>query len=136
MSVTVVFQPDRIKQFGAVNREYEGRRQRDVPYRPGHTLDSLEDDSARKHPKERTAGVGAEERAPPERPHVAFQSPPLVDYSPSLAQLAAVSGGGRFEAGRDVVGPVNQDFHRNLSNTLGEMIAPRCAFTHSTHLFI
>ncbi|XP_041923272.1 centrosome and spindle pole-associated protein 1 isoform X2 [Alosa sapidissima] len=113
-------QPDRIKQFGAVNREYEGRRRRDVPYRPGPTLDSLGGNSARQPPEERAGG--AEERTPPERPHVAFQSPPLVDYSTSLAQLAAASGGGRVEAGG---APINEDFHRNLSGTLGEMIAPR-----------
>ncbi|XP_062377506.1 centrosome and spindle pole-associated protein 1 isoform X3 [Sardina pilchardus] len=113
-------QPDRIKQFGAVNRDYEGRRRRDVPYRPGPSLDSFGGNSARKPPEERAGG--AEERTPPERPHVAFQSPPLVDYSASLAQLAAAGGGGRVEAGG---APINEDFHRNLSGTLGEMIAPR-----------
>ncbi|XP_031439503.1 centrosome and spindle pole-associated protein 1 isoform X2 [Clupea harengus] len=116
-------QPDRIKQFGAVNREYEGKRRRDVPYRPGHALDSLGGDSARKPPEERPA-VGMEERLPPERPRVAFQSPPLVDYSTSLAQLAAARGS-RVEPGGGMGAPINMEFHRNLSGTLGEMIAPR-----------
>ena len=129
-----VFQPDRIKQFGAVNREYEGKRRRDVPYRPGHALDSLGGDSARKPPEERPA-VGMEERLPPERPRVAFQSPPLVDYSTSLAQLAAARGS-RVEPGGGMGAPINMEFHRNLSGTLGEMIAPRCVGIHSFSYFL
>nr|XP_025044685.1 centrosome and spindle pole-associated protein 1 [Pelodiscus sinensis] len=45
----------------------------------------------------------SEEKVPPERPRVAFQTP-----VPTIS-------------------PVNEDFHRGLSNTLGEIVAPRIA---------
>ncbi|KAL2085173.1 hypothetical protein ACEWY4_018493 [Coilia grayii] len=98
--------PDRIKQFGAVSREYERKQQRDEA------------------PQQRP-GEGAEEQAPPERPRVAFQSPPLLDYSASLAQLAARDAG-RVEASG---GPSSEEFRRNMAGTLGEMIAPRVTGT-------
>ncbi|XP_063062487.1 centrosome and spindle pole-associated protein 1 isoform X2 [Engraulis encrasicolus] len=124
-------QPDRIKQFGAVTRNYERRQQRDVPYRPGPGLDSLGADPARKPggpppPQDRFGGEVVEERAPPDTPRVAFQSPPLIDYSSSLAQLGAGFGGSGV--GRvDVTGGVhnNDEFHRNMAGTLGDMITPR-----------
>ncbi|CAM5116156.1 unnamed protein product [Natator depressus] len=47
----------------------------------------------------------SEEKAPPERPRVAFQTPVPAP----------------------TVSPVNEDFHRGLSNTLGEIVAPRIA---------
>ncbi|KAM6410101.1 centrosome and spindle pole-associated protein 1 isoform 9-T9 [Pluvialis apricaria] len=47
----------------------------------------------------------SEERVPPERPRVAFQTPVPV---PSAS-------------------PVNEDFHRGLASTLGEIAAPRLA---------
>lgn len=46
----------------------------------------------------------SEEKVPPERPRVAFQTPVPV---PSAS-------------------PLNEDFHRGLSSTLGEIAAPRC----------
>nr|XP_047917798.1 centrosome and spindle pole-associated protein 1 isoform X11 [Anser cygnoides] len=47
----------------------------------------------------------SEEKVPPERPRVAFQTP---------VSMPSVS-------------PVNEDFHRGLASTLGEMAAPRLA---------
>ncbi|XP_067409755.1 centrosome and spindle pole-associated protein 1 [Emydura macquarii macquarii] len=47
----------------------------------------------------------SEEKAPPERPRVAFQTPVPVP----------------------TISPMNEDFHRGLSNTLGEIVAPRIA---------
>ncbi|KAG6933097.1 centrosome and spindle pole associated protein 1 [Chelydra serpentina] len=47
----------------------------------------------------------SEEQAPPERPRVAFQTP---IPAPTIS-------------------PVNEDFHRGLSNALGEIVAPRIA---------
>ncbi|XP_065441791.1 centrosome and spindle pole-associated protein 1 isoform X1 [Chrysemys picta bellii] len=47
----------------------------------------------------------SEEKAPPERPRVAFQTPVPAP----------------------TISPVNEDFHRGLSNTFGEIVAPRIA---------
>ncbi|CAB1341059.1 unnamed protein product [Coregonus sp. 'balchen'] len=126
-------QPDRIKQFGAVNREYEGRR-RDVPYRPGVGLDALGTNSSPR-PRQERPEAGTEERGPPGRPRVAFPSPPM-DYTNVLGQLTGAGGprlgmgaGAGAGAGMGVPGvaPLNEDFHRSLSSTLGEIIAPRIA---------
>ncbi|XP_073686660.1 centrosome and spindle pole-associated protein 1 [Garra rufa] len=113
--------PDRIKQFGAVTREHEGRK-RNVPYRPGLGLEELRPDSARRL-KERPQ----KEMAPPERPRVAFQSPSL-DHSTVLSRLANTSGFG-LEAGAGFgandTTSATEDNHRSLSRTLGEIVAPR-----------
>nr|XP_014014977.1 unnamed protein product [Salmo salar] len=126
-------QPDRIMQFGAVNREYEGRR-RDIPYRPGVGLDALGTNSSPR-PRQERPEAGTEERGPPGRPRVAFPSPPM-DYTNILGKLTG-AGGPRLEmgagagagAGMGVPGgaPLNEDFHRSLSSTLGEIVAPRIA---------
>uniref|UniRef100_A0A3B4CQ59 Centrosome and spindle pole-associated protein 1 C-terminal domain-containing protein n=1 Tax=Pygocentrus nattereri TaxID=42514 RepID=A0A3B4CQ59_PYGNA len=120
-------QPDRIKQFGAVRREYEGRR-RDVPYRPGRGLDTLGADSDRKT-QERSLQGSEEKREPPERPRVAFQSP-ILEYSTALGHLANAAGPGfEAEAGawQGVGGftPFSEDFQKGISGTLGEMVSPR-----------
>ncbi|XP_016350800.1 centrosome and spindle pole-associated protein 1 isoform X1 [Sinocyclocheilus anshuiensis] len=109
--------PDRIKQFGSVTREHEGRR-RDVPYRTGLGLEELRADSARRLKEERPPQA-AKETAPPERPRVAFQSP-SINHNTVLSRLANTSGLG-LEAG----GFVTEDNHRSLSRTLGEIVAPR-----------
>ncbi|XP_035597814.1 centrosome and spindle pole-associated protein 1 isoform X2 [Oncorhynchus keta] len=126
-------QPDRIMQFGAVNREYEGRR-RDIPYRPGGGLDALGTNSSPR-PHQELPEAGTEERGPPGRPRVAFPSPPM-DYTNILGHLTGAGGpqlemgaGARLGAGMGVPGgaPLNEDFHRSLSSTLGEIVAPRIA---------
>ncbi|XP_067290693.1 centrosome and spindle pole-associated protein 1 isoform X2 [Pseudorasbora parva] len=117
--------PDRIKQFGAVTREYEGRR-RDVPYHPGRDLEVFRADSARRL-KDDKLQQAPRESAPPERPRVAFQSPSL-EHTTVLSRLANTSGLGlEAGAGFGVNGtiPVTGDNHRSLSRTLGEMVAPR-----------
>lgn len=114
-------QPDRIKQFGAVTREYEGRR-RDVPYHPGLGPEVFRADSARRL-KEDKPPQAPKESAPPERPRVAFQSPSL-DHSTVLSRLANTSGFG-LEAGANGTTPVTEDNYRSLSRTLGEIVAPR-----------
>ncbi|KAJ8376634.1 hypothetical protein SKAU_G00072140 [Synaphobranchus kaupii] len=96
--------PDRIKQFGAVTREYEGK-QRDVPYRPGVGLDALGSDTNRRRREERRP-ADAEGRAPPEKPRMAFQNPEL-NLGTQASSGAAGAGG--------------------LSGTLGEIIVPRIA---------
>ncbi|XP_061456614.1 centrosome and spindle pole-associated protein 1 isoform X2 [Rhineura floridana] len=53
----------------------------------------------------------SEERIPPERPRPAFQTP-----TPGPISISAPP-----------ISPVNEDFHRGLSTTLGEMLAPRIA---------
>lgn len=114
--------PDRIKQFGAVTREYEGRR-RDVPYHPGLGLDVFRADSARRL-KEEKVPQAPKESAPPERPRVAFQSPSL-DHTTVLSRLANLSGLG-LEAGAGFgANGATEDNHRSLSRTLGEIVVPR-----------
>uniref|UniRef100_W5MAN2 Centrosome and spindle pole associated protein 1 n=1 Tax=Lepisosteus oculatus TaxID=7918 RepID=W5MAN2_LEPOC len=68
-----------------------------------------------------------EERAPPERPRVAFQSP-ILDYSAALGALSA-GGGGVGAAGLQgsAAAPLSEDFHRGIPSTLGEIVAPRIA---------
>ncbi|XP_057179230.1 centrosome and spindle pole-associated protein 1 isoform X2 [Triplophysa rosa] len=113
--------PDRIKQFGAVTRAYEGKR-RDVPYRPEVGLEVLRADSARR-PKDQRPPQAPEERIPPERPRVAFQSPAL-DNSTVLSRLANASG---MEIGAGLVNgmPINEDYHRGIASTMGDVVAPR-----------
>ncbi|KAJ8413379.1 hypothetical protein AAFF_G00093750 [Aldrovandia affinis] len=104
--------PDRIKPFGAVNRDYDGKR-RDVPYLPGRGLDALGADLGR----ERRPPADTNTRVPPDRPRAAFQAPHL-DHS----ALGALVG-----TGTGAVPPLNEDFHRGLSSTLGELVTPRVA---------
>lgn len=123
--IRLFFQPDRIRQFGAVNREYDGWRQ-DVPYRPGIGVDALGMNPSPR-PREDKPSVGTEERGLPEKPQVALP-PPWLGHSAALGQLTGrrVAGSG-MGAGAGVPGvfSFNEDFHRSLSNTLGEIAAPR-----------
>ncbi|MGH0144758.1 UNVERIFIED_CONTAM: hypothetical protein FKN15_005851 [Acipenser sinensis] len=106
--------PDRIKQFGAISQEYDNKP-RDVPYRSGVGLGEFGSEPIGRPREERPPVV--EERRPPERPRVAFQAHP-IDYTP----LGVSAAGG---AGRSGGVPLNEEFHRGLSSTLGEMVAPR-----------
>ncbi|KAG9356168.1 hypothetical protein JZ751_001012 [Albula glossodonta] len=91
--------PDRIRQFGLVGRDSaQLGRGLDVP--AGGDF----------------GGVPQEERLPPERPRVAFQSP-LLDYSAALGALGGSATGG--------VTPIHEDFHRGPSSNLGEITASR-----------
>ncbi|XP_036375409.1 centrosome and spindle pole-associated protein 1-like [Megalops cyprinoides] len=91
-------QPDRIRHFGSVGRDST---------QLGRGLDALGGD---------LGGVPREEKPPPERPRVAFQSP-LLDYSAALGALSGTAAGG--------VTPLYEDYHRGAPSTLGEMGVPR-----------
>ncbi|XP_040288737.1 centrosome and spindle pole-associated protein 1 isoform X1 [Bufo bufo] len=101
-------QPDRLRQFGAIYRQQE-MSDRNVPYRPGILVDP-----------QKTSRTVIEnkplidERSPPERPRVAFQTP---------VPEPAVTGNGFPIAYH----PANEEYHRGISNTLGEIVAPRIA---------
>ncbi|RXM98310.1 Centrosome and spindle pole-associated protein 1 [Acipenser ruthenus] len=77
-----------------------------------------------RRPHEERPPPVAEERRPPERPRVAFQAPP-IDYTRALGILAAGDAAGMGGAGRSGGVPLNEEFHRGLSSTLGEIVAPR-----------
>ncbi|KAL1006480.1 hypothetical protein UPYG_G00072910 [Umbra pygmaea] len=111
-------QPDCINLFGAANREYEGRR-RDMHYRPGQGLDTLGGNTIPRPHRERLE-ANTVERGPPERPRVAFPSPPK-DHTDPRGQLTGAWWPGAAAA------PLNEDFHRSLSSTLAEMVTPRFA---------
>ncbi|XP_040210297.1 centrosome and spindle pole-associated protein 1 isoform X3 [Rana temporaria] len=100
-------EPDRLRQFGAINRQQE-MPDRNVSFRPGVLIDS-EKTSRRVENK-----PVFEERAPPERPRVAFQTP---------VPEPAVTGSGYPVA----YNPAQEDLHRGISSALGEIVAPRIA---------
>ncbi|XP_028846101.1 centrosome and spindle pole-associated protein 1-like isoform X2 [Denticeps clupeoides] len=111
-------QPDRLRQFGAVRQEYQTQK-RDEPYNPGPKLDSLGADSYRQSTEKRIS-PGVEKRA---TPLVAF---PPFDNSAILDRLTTSGGLGALSiAGISGVTSHNQDIHKSLVETLGEMIAPR-----------
>ncbi|KAM4687563.1 centrosome and spindle pole-associated protein 1 isoform 2-T3 [Discoglossus pictus] len=91
-------QPDRLRQFGAINRRYDVP-DRNVPYRPGGVYEPGRNDQR----------PTIEEKLPPERPRVAFQTPDPDPVAPPVSY------------------PINEDYHRGLSNSLGEIVAPRIA---------
>ncbi|XP_061109474.1 centrosome and spindle pole associated protein 1 isoform X2 [Conger conger] len=91
--------PDRIRQFGPM-----GRNSSQI----GRGLDAPGGVDL--------GGAPHDERLPPERPRVAFQSP-LLDYGAALGVLdgSATSG----------VTPVHEDYHRGPSSNLGDISATR-----------
>ncbi|KAK6293132.1 hypothetical protein J4Q44_G00366330 [Coregonus suidteri] len=124
----------RVAATGANDPEKQPELLCDVPYRPGVGLDALGTNSSPR-PRQERPEAGTEERGPPGRPRVAFPSPPM-DYTNVLGQLTGAGGprlgmgaGAGAGAGMGVPGvaPLNEDFHRSLSSTLGEIIAPRIA---------
>ncbi|XP_075069710.1 centrosome and spindle pole-associated protein 1 isoform X2 [Mixophyes fleayi] len=96
-------QPDRLRQFGAITRQQE-MIDRNVAYRPGVVLDP------QKSSRRVEYKPVSDERAPPERPRVAFHTP--------LPEPAFPGNG---------YNPAHEDYHRGLSNTLGDIVAPRLA---------
>ncbi|KAG8433194.1 hypothetical protein GDO86_017470 [Hymenochirus boettgeri] len=92
---------DRLRQFGAVNRPNE-MSDRNVPYRPGIAQGPEKTGRNDRKPV-------FDERVPPERPRVAFQTPvPDTDI-----------GGGYFSS------VSNDEYHRGLASTFGDIVAPR-----------
>ncbi|XP_066534202.1 centrosome and spindle pole-associated protein 1 isoform X2 [Hoplias malabaricus] len=115
-------QPDRIKQFAAVKREFEGRR-KDIAYRPGLELDPLRADLNRRTQEEKPTQKTGERKEPPDRPRVAFQSP-ILEYSAALGHLSNVAGAG-VRLGVGGVTPLSEEFQKGISGALGEMVSPR-----------
>ncbi|XP_050922574.1 centrosome and spindle pole-associated protein 1 isoform X1 [Lates calcarifer] len=113
-------EPNRIKQFGAVNRQYDSWR-RDVPYKPGIDLEA-EGKDPNLRPKDNKPTENAEQRAP--------KGKSQVDYSTALSQLAGntVPGFGTEAAQAfPSLDYFNEDYHRDFSNMLGEVAIPRVA---------
>ncbi|XP_040922248.1 centrosome and spindle pole-associated protein 1 [Toxotes jaculatrix] len=112
--------PDRIMQFGAVNRQYDSWR-RDVPYKPGIDVEAVGKDSDPR-PIDNKPTENAEKKAPPGKSQ--------VDYSTALGQLAGntVPGFGMGAAqGVSSLDCFNEDYHKDFSNMLGEVTIPRVA---------
>ncbi|XP_062297968.1 centrosome and spindle pole-associated protein 1 [Scomber scombrus] len=111
--------PDRIKQFGAVNRRYESRK-RDVPYKPETGLEVMRKDPNPK-PKADIPIEDTEQRAPPGKPLPSL----TVGNNTVLNQLP----GSRSEAAQG--GPsldyFNEDYHSDFSDMLEEVAIPRVA---------
>ncbi|XP_035286346.1 centrosome and spindle pole-associated protein 1-like isoform X4 [Anguilla anguilla] len=91
--------PDRIRYFGPMGRNSSQMgRGLDAPSRVD------------------LGGAAHDERLPPERPRVAFQSP-LLDYGAALGVLEGSTTSG--------VTPVHEDYHRGPSSNLGDLSAAR-----------
>ncbi|XP_033495349.1 centrosome and spindle pole-associated protein 1 [Epinephelus lanceolatus] len=113
-------QPDRIKQFGAVNRQYDSWR-RDVPYKPGIDLEAGGKDP-NPRPTDDKPIQDTEQRSPPGKSH--------KDYSAALSQLTGTTAPGSITRAVQGVSPLdyfNEDYHRDFSNMLGEVANPRVA---------
>uniref|UniRef100_A0A8C5PML4 Centrosome and spindle pole associated protein 1 n=1 Tax=Leptobrachium leishanense TaxID=445787 RepID=A0A8C5PML4_9ANUR len=100
-------QPDRLRQFGAINRPQEVV-DHNIAYRPGVTYDP------EKIVRRNEQKPAYEERAPPEKARVAFQTPTL--------ESAVI--GNEFPVAAN---PANEQFHRGLASALGEIVVPRIA---------
>lgn len=113
-----LFQPNRIKQFGTVNRRYDSWR-RDVAYKPGIDLEATGKDSNPRLKVDKPT-EDTEQRSPPGKSH--------VDYGAALGQLTGktVSGSAtRAAQGVPSLDCFNEDYHRDFSNMLGEVAIPR-----------
>ncbi|XP_070784596.1 centrosome and spindle pole-associated protein 1 [Enoplosus armatus] len=113
-------EPDRIKQFGAVSRHYDNWKQ-DGPYKPGTDLEAVGNDP-NPRPKDGKPTEATERRAPPGKSH--------VDYSTALSQLTGKTvpgSGSRVAQLVPLLDYFNEDYHRDFSNMLGEVTAPRVA---------
>ncbi|KAM8966869.1 centrosome and spindle pole-associated protein 1 [Pelodytes ibericus] len=99
--------PDRLRQFGAISRQQEAS-DRNIPYRSGNVYDPPKS-SRRYEPR-----PAFEERALPERPRVAFQTP---------APEVPITGDGY----PGVINSANEEYHRDLAKALGEIVVPRIA---------
>ncbi|XP_008301077.1 centrosome and spindle pole-associated protein 1, partial [Stegastes partitus] len=99
-------EPDRIKQFGAVNRQHDNLR-RDVPHKPGIDLEA-EGKDTNPRPKDYKPTDNTEQAVPRGKSEVTVprsemgvtQGIPSLDY-------------------------FSEDYHRNFTNMLGEVTIPR-----------
>lgn len=119
----LLFKPDRIKQFGAVNWHYDSWR-RDVPYKPGIGVEAAGKDP-NPMPKVDKPTDDTEQRASPGKSHVSFPSP-TTDNNTALIQLPqkTVPGSGAAQGGPSL-DYFNEDYHRDFSDMLGDVAVPR-----------
>uniref|UniRef100_A0A3B4UNE3 Centrosome and spindle pole associated protein 1 n=1 Tax=Seriola dumerili TaxID=41447 RepID=A0A3B4UNE3_SERDU len=113
-------EPDRLKQFGAVNRQYD-RWIRDVPYKLRIDLQAIGKDP-NPRPKDNKPTEDTEQRD--------LLGNSQVDYSTALSQLAGNTVPGSVMGAAQGVPSLdyfNEDYHRNFSNMLGELAIPRVA---------
>ncbi|XP_042366848.1 centrosome and spindle pole-associated protein 1 [Plectropomus leopardus] len=110
-------QPDRIKQFGAINRHYDSWR-RDVPYKPGIDLEAGEKE-LNPRPTDDKPTKDTQQRGRSGKSH--------VDYSAALSQLTEKTVQGRAAQGLSSLDYFNDNYHRDFSNMLGEVANPRVA---------
>lgn len=110
-----LFLSDRIKQFGAVNRQY-GDRWRDVSYKPGVDLEAAGKD-LNLRPKEDKPSVDTDQRAGTGKPHM----------DDSSTSLNLHTGKKTVAAAQDVslLDYFSEVYHRDFSNTLGDLAIPR-----------
>ncbi|XP_065804861.1 centrosome and spindle pole-associated protein 1 isoform X1 [Labrus bergylta] len=111
-------EPDRIKQFGAVNLHYD-RGTQDISKKPGIDLESTEKDP-HSQPKNHKATEGPEQNTPRGMSH--------VDYNKALSQLTGTTlpeSGTRAAQGVPSFNYFNEDYHRYFSNMLGEAAMQR-----------
>nr|XP_020455583.1 centrosome and spindle pole-associated protein 1 isoform X2 [Monopterus albus] len=102
-------EPDRIKQFGIVNRQYDSWR-----------WDRGKDTNLR--PKDDKSVEDTEQRGPPGKSQ--------VYYSPTVNQLirkTVPESGMESAQGVPSLDYFNEDYHRDFSNMLGEVAIPRVA---------
>ncbi|XP_073344164.1 centrosome and spindle pole-associated protein 1 [Pagrus major] len=109
-------EPDRIQQFGAVNRQYDDWR-RDVPYKPGKDLEAAGKD-LNPRPKEDKPNVDTDQRAGTGKPHMDHSTP-----------LSLLTGKKTVTAapGFPLLDYYSEVYHRDFPNTLGEVAIPRVA---------
>ncbi|XP_039983478.1 centrosome and spindle pole-associated protein 1 [Xiphias gladius] len=111
---------DRIKEFGALNRQYDSWR-RDVPYKLGIDLEAVGKDP-NPRPKDNKPTENTEQTTPPGNSQ--------VDYSAALSQLAGNKVPGSGTGAAQVVPSLdyfNEDYHRDFSKMLGEVTVSRVA---------
>lgn len=113
-----LYRPDGNKQFGAVNQKHDSGRG-DVPYNPTRDLEAVGKDLNPRQ-KDVTPAEDTEQRAPVGR----FPK----DYSTARGQLTGQTVPGS-ETGEEKsvlsLGYVNEDYHRDFSNMLGDVTIPR-----------
>lgn len=112
-----LYQPDRNKQSGAVNRRHNSGR--DVPYNPRRDLEAAGKDLNPRQ-KDVTPAVDTEQRAP------VGKFP--MDYIPFRGQLTEKTVPGsetREEKSVLSLGHVDEDYHRDFSNMLGDVTVLR-----------
>lgn len=108
-----LFQPDRIKQFGSVNRQYDRHGRQDVPYKPRRDLEAVGKDPNPRQQKDTPAEDTGKSH---------------MDCSTALGQMTGKTvpdSETREEEGVPLLDYVNKDYHRDFSNMLGDVAIAR-----------